>query len=65
MSDVRYGTIECPHCHTSLDITVEDEYDSSYFTVESTSPMVGGINHDTTMTAGDGEHSEGDSGTHP
>jgi hypothetical protein len=29
------------------------------------SPVVGGINHDTTMTTGDGEHSEGDSGTHP
>jgi hypothetical protein len=33
--------------------------------IDELSPMVGGINHDTTMTTGDGEHSEGDSGTHP
>jgi hypothetical protein len=29
------------------------------------SPMVGGIDDDTTMTTGDGEHSEGNPGTHP
>jgi hypothetical protein len=29
------------------------------------SPVVGGINHDTAMTTGDSEHSEGNPGTHP
>jgi hypothetical protein len=35
------------------------------YKARQSSPMVGGINHDTTMTTGDGEHSEGNSGTHP
>lgn len=54
MSDTHYVTVTCPNCIVELDVTVTQEYDMSYGTVEmSALPLVSDVDDDSPVTTGD------------